>query len=68
LYRTPRAQYAPGDTVTVWVNKVGPYFNPQETYPYYDNSRLPFCRPQALGVDSYRKKRQGGGDAPALEV
>ncbi|XP_058189495.1 transmembrane 9 superfamily member 1-like [Rhododendron vialii] len=26
--------------VTLWVNKVGPYNNPQETYNYYS---LPFC-------------------------
>jgi len=26
----------------LWVNKVGPYNNPQETYNYYS---LPFCRP-----------------------
>ncbi|XP_026455529.1 transmembrane 9 superfamily member 1-like [Papaver somniferum] len=29
--------------VTLWVNKVGPYNNPQETYNYYS---LPFCQPQ----------------------
>jgi hypothetical protein len=27
--------------VTLWANKVGPYENPQETYPYY---MLPFCK------------------------
>lgn len=26
----------------LWVNKVGPYNNPQETYNYYS---LPFCHP-----------------------
>jgi len=35
-------QYQPDDQVTLWVNKVGPYNNPQETYNYYS---LPFCRP-----------------------
>ncbi|KAG6487356.1 hypothetical protein ZIOFF_055942 [Zingiber officinale] len=34
--------YQAGDLVTLWVNKVGPYNNPQETYNYYS---LPFCRP-----------------------
>ncbi|MCL7033623.1 hypothetical protein MKW94_004414 [Papaver nudicaule] len=29
--------------VTLWVNKVGPYNNPQETYNYYS---LPFCQSQ----------------------
>ncbi|KAL0927063.1 hypothetical protein M5K25_001218 [Dendrobium thyrsiflorum] len=35
-------KYQPDDTVTLWVNKVGPYNNPQETYNYYS---LPFCQP-----------------------
>ncbi|MBA0843015.1 hypothetical protein Goarm_000241 [Gossypium armourianum] len=35
-------QYQPDDPVTLWVNKVGPYNNPQETYNYYS---LPFCHP-----------------------
>lgn len=35
-------QYQQDDSVTLWVNKVGPYNNPQETYNYYS---LPFCRP-----------------------
>ncbi|GAB4844785.1 Transmembrane 9 super member 1 [Ancistrocladus abbreviatus] len=33
-------KYNPDDSVTLWVNKVGPYNNPQETYNYYS---LPFC-------------------------
>lgn len=37
-------QFLVGDTVTLWVNKVGPYNNPQETYNYY---LLPFCKPRA---------------------
>lgn len=35
-------QYQTEDSVTLWVNKVGPYNNPQETYNYYS---LPFCHP-----------------------
>ncbi|XP_041016352.1 transmembrane 9 superfamily member 1 [Juglans microcarpa x Juglans regia] len=35
-------KYQQDDPVTLWVNKVGPYNNPQETYNYYS---LPFCRP-----------------------
>ncbi|KAJ8768156.1 hypothetical protein K2173_021096 [Erythroxylum novogranatense] len=35
-------KYHPDDEVTLWVNKVGPYNNPQETYNYYS---LPFCHP-----------------------
>lgn len=34
-------QYQQDEAVTLWVNKVGPYNNPQETYNYYS---LPFCR------------------------
>lgn len=33
-------QYQLDESVTLWVNKVGPYNNPQETYNYYS---LPFC-------------------------
>ncbi|KAL4553996.1 hypothetical protein LXL04_039887 [Taraxacum kok-saghyz] len=33
-------QYQPDDKITLWVNKVGPYNNPQETYNFYS---LPFC-------------------------
>ena len=32
-----------GEKIRLWVNKVGPYNNPQETYNYY---YLPFCAPQ----------------------
>ncbi|URE48547.1 transmembrane 9 superfamily member [Musa troglodytarum] len=35
-------RYQAEDPVTLWVNKVGPYNNPQETYNYYS---LPFCHP-----------------------
>ena len=31
--------------VPVYVNKVGPYFNPHETYHYY---QLPVCRPNKV--------------------
>ena len=33
-------KYVVNEDVTLWVNKVGPYHNPQETYVYYS---LPFC-------------------------
>ena len=33
--------------VPLYVNKVGPYFNPQETYHYYS---LPVCRPDKVNV------------------
>ncbi|KAL8222758.1 hypothetical protein R6Q57_020157 [Mikania cordata] len=34
-------KYKSDEKVTLWVNKVGPYNNPQETYNFYS---LPFCR------------------------
>ncbi|CAL8398310.1 unnamed protein product [Arctogadus glacialis] len=37
--------YKHGDNVTLYVNKVGPYHNPQETYHYYT---LPVCRPDEV--------------------
>ena len=35
-------EYQDGESITVWVNKVGPFNNPTETYPYF-KSHLPFC-------------------------
>lgn len=45
-------QYQDGERVALWVNKVGPYNNPQETYNYY---HLPFCRinPKAAAVSKW---------------
>lgn len=40
------ATYKEGDPVMLYVNKVGPYHNPQETYHYYT---LPVCRPKEVG-------------------
>ncbi|XP_056868581.1 transmembrane 9 superfamily member 1 [Takifugu flavidus] len=37
--------YKQGENVTLYVNKVGPYHNPQETYHYYT---LPVCRPEKI--------------------
>ncbi|KAI3712415.1 hypothetical protein L1987_70971 [Smallanthus sonchifolius] len=34
-------KYQTDDQINLWVNKVGPYNNPQETYNY---NSLPFCR------------------------
>jgi transmembrane 9 superfamily protein 3 len=36
-------RYQKGDHVELWVNKVGPYANPQEAYEYYT---LPYCAPE----------------------
>ncbi|XP_010492170.1 PREDICTED: transmembrane 9 superfamily member 1-like isoform X2 [Camelina sativa] len=43
-------KYQADEQVTLWVNKVGPYNNPQETYNYYS---LPFCRPSANNVHKW---------------
>jgi hypothetical protein len=37
--------YTKGDPVEVYVNTVGPYFNPFERYNYYD---LPLCKPPII--------------------
>ncbi|KAG5248484.1 transmembrane superfamily member [Salix suchowensis] len=37
-------RYGQEEPVKLWVNKVGPYNNPQETYNYYS---LPFCHPSS---------------------
>jgi transmembrane 9 superfamily protein 3 len=34
-----------GDEVVIWVNKIGPFNNPQETYTY---NSLPFCKPSNM--------------------
>ncbi|KAG8459504.1 hypothetical protein KFE25_012839 [Diacronema lutheri] len=33
-------QYADGEPIKLWANKIGPYHNPQETYNFF---ALPFC-------------------------
>jgi transmembrane 9 superfamily protein 3 len=43
-------QYQRDDSVTLWVNKVGPYNNPQETYNYYS---LPFCHPSGSAAHKW---------------
>ena len=43
--------YEVGEDVTLWVNKVGPYHNPQETYTYYS---LPFCSTKPVNELEHR--------------
>jgi hypothetical protein len=38
-------EYNPLDPVKIWLNKAGPYENPQETYAYFS---LPFCKVRRL--------------------
>lgn len=51
--------YQVGEKVVLWVNKVGPYNNPQETYNYY---YLPFCKPSAE-----KAKHKWGGLGEVLQ-
>lgn len=37
--------YEKGNKVELWVNKVGPFANPQEAYDYYT---LPYCAPETV--------------------
>ena len=53
-------QYKDGEPVRLWVNKVGPYDNPQETYNYY---YLPFCAPTEAG----KPKHKWGGLGEVLQ-
>ena len=43
-------QYKAEEPVKLWVNKVGPYNNPQETYNYYS---LPFCQPSEKPIHKW---------------
>jgi transmembrane 9 superfamily member 3 len=42
FFHLPSLQYQANENVVIWLSKVGPYHNPQETYSYY---ALPFCKP-----------------------
>lgn len=43
--------YKENEAVTLWVNTIGPYHNPQETYPYY---QLPYCKP-SHGIETHKR-------------
>ncbi|XP_048590054.1 transmembrane 9 superfamily member 1 isoform X2 [Nematostella vectensis] len=45
VYFSAASTYKDGEKIAMFVNKVGPYFNPQETYHYYS---LPVCRPNKV--------------------
>lgn len=53
-------QYTFKEPVKLWVNKIGPFNNPQETYNYY---YLPFCKPKS-GV---QMERSWGGLGETLQ-
>ncbi|XP_062114614.1 transmembrane 9 superfamily member 2-like [Humulus lupulus] len=46
--------YKAGDSVPLYVSKMGPFQNPSETYHYFD---LPFCKP-----DYFKEKKQTFGE------
>ena len=57
--------YKEGDKVEVYVNKVGPYFNPHETYHYYS---LPVCRPEEIKHKSLTLGEVLDGDRMAYSM
>ncbi|XP_025091367.1 transmembrane 9 superfamily member 1-like [Pomacea canaliculata] len=59
------ANYKEGDKVLVYVNKVGPYFNPHETYHYY---QLPVCRPDKVEHKSLTLGEVLDGDRMAVSL
>uniref|UniRef100_H2YGC4 Transmembrane 9 superfamily member n=1 Tax=Ciona savignyi TaxID=51511 RepID=H2YGC4_CIOSA len=57
--------YTDNDKVEIFVNKVGPYFNPHETYHYYS---LPVCRPDAIQHKSLTLGEVLDGDRMAYSM
>jgi len=55
--------YEPNEKVVLWLNKIGPFHNPQETYPYYS---LPFCKPN-IAEDQLAKSQAGIGEVLDLD-
>lgn len=62
---SPVAAYKDGERVPVYVNKVGPYFNPHETYHYYS---LPVCRPDKVEHRSLTLGEVLDGDRMAVAM
>lgn len=59
------SSYKKNDKVEVFVNKVGPYFNPHETYHYYS---LPVCRPNKIEHKSLTLGEVLDGDRMAYSL
>lgn len=57
--------YDNGSKVEVYVNKVGPFFNPHETYHYY---KLPVCRPEKIQHKSLTLGEVLDGDQMAVSL
>ncbi|XP_022807854.1 transmembrane 9 superfamily member 1-like [Stylophora pistillata] len=64
-FYTHAASYKGGEKVPLYVNKVGPYFNPQETYHYYS---LPVCRPEKVEHRSLTLGEVLDGDRMAVAL
>ncbi|XP_057308741.1 transmembrane 9 superfamily member 1-like [Hydractinia symbiolongicarpus] len=62
---SPVVAYKDGERVPVYVNKVGPYFNPHETYHYYS---LPVCRPDKVEHRSLTLGEVLDGDRMAVAM
>lgn len=48
--------YTDAEPMILWLNKIGPFHNPQETYPYY---HLPYCS----GKDKVEHRHENLGEA-----
>lgn len=59
------SKYKKGEKITMYVNKVGPYYNPQETYHYYS---LPVCVPQKIEHRSLTLGEVLDGDRMAVSL
>ncbi|XP_042896527.1 transmembrane 9 superfamily member 1 isoform X2 [Parasteatoda tepidariorum] len=57
--------YEINEKVILYVNKVGPYFNPHETYHYY---QLPVCRPEKIEHKSLTLGEVLEGDRMAISM
>lgn len=57
--------YKDGEAVTLYVNKIGPFYNPQETYHYYE---LPVCRPEKIEHKSLSLAEILNGDRMAIST
>jgi hypothetical protein len=55
----PGHVYSPHESVSVVVNKVGPFANPHETYRYYD---LPYCKRTVEFTSGLEGAAEEGGD------
>ncbi|XP_064652360.1 transmembrane 9 superfamily member 1-like [Lineus longissimus] len=65
VYPTFCSKFKENDKVPVYVNKVGPYFNPHETYHYY---QLPVCRPNKIEHKSLTLGEVLDGDRMAMSL